>query len=144
MSNLPIYAHRLDLPEAYEAAGRIGRMFGAFLLDWEAVRAYAERWALVANRSTGVDAIGAQSRFCWAADEAATKFSRDQHQAERQIKSVLKPMIEVREPSNRLLAEAHNTNEDFGFPLTENEVKEITVQQIYWSMPARSPNGQRG
>jgi hypothetical protein len=43
----------------------------------------------------------------------------------------LRPLIGIRAPRNRLLAEAHDINADHDFPLTESEVAEITAVAVW-------------
>jgi hypothetical protein len=50
------------------------------------------------------------------------------------ISRVLRPLIDLRAPRGRLLAEAHDCNADSGFPLFEPEVKEIAKIQVYWGI----------
>lgn len=63
--------------------------------------------------------------------------ARRQAMAERAdgaIKRVLRPLIEMRAPRNRIMAEAFNANEDAGSPLTEAEVADRAVTLVYWSL----------
>lgn len=53
------------------------------------------------------------------------------------IARILRPLIEMHAPRNRLLAEAHNANEDAGHALSEDEVEEIAAAQVFWSMQRR-------
>ena len=57
------------------------------------------------------------------------------------IERTLAPLIAMRAPRNRLLAEAHNVNGDNGFPLTEVQVDEITRTEVYWSIRKRARYG---
>jgi hypothetical protein len=50
------------------------------------------------------------------------------------ITYTLRPLIAIRAPKSRLLAEAHNTNADAGFPLAEDEVNELAAIEVYWSL----------
>lgn len=139
---MPFYASRLDLPEAYAAAGRIGRMWVSDKIDWPGVRRFAVRWALMAHQTTGVDRCGAEARFCWAAQDAAAAFERDQDEAARDIKTLIRPLIAAREPWNSLMAQAHDVNGARGFPLTEADVTEIVRAEIYFALPT-APRGAR-
>ena len=50
------------------------------------------------------------------------------------ILRVLRPLIAGRQPSSRLLAEAHNVNGAAGFPFAEREVTEIVSREVFWAM----------
>lgn len=54
---------------------------------------------------------------------------------EMRIARVLKPMIAQRQPSNALRAVAHEINGQAGFPLTEDEVDEVTATEIWFALP---------
>jgi hypothetical protein len=53
------------------------------------------------------------------------------------IAHVLRPLIDMHAPRNRLLAEAHNANEDAGRPLSEPEVAEAAAILVWRSMQGR-------
>jgi len=53
------------------------------------------------------------------------------------IKRVVAPLIAARAQSRRLLAEAHNTNGEAGFPLAEAEVTEIVRVEVFWATRRR-------
>jgi hypothetical protein len=54
-------------------------------------------------------------------------------EAEARIKRRMKPLIDLRQRSNVLLAEAHGENGAAGFPLSEHEVKVIVVAEMQWA-----------
>jgi hypothetical protein len=56
-------------------------------------------------------------------------------EAEARIKRRMKPLIDLRQPSNVLLAEAHGENGASGFPLSEYEVKALVVGELQWAKP---------
>jgi hypothetical protein len=56
-------------------------------------------------------------------------------EAEVRIKRRMKPLIDLRQPSNVLLAEAHGENGASGFPLSEYEVKALVVGELQWAKP---------
>ena len=56
-------------------------------------------------------------------------------EAEARIKRRMKPLIDLRQPSNVLLAEAHGENGATGFPLSEREVASIVAAELQWAMP---------
>lgn len=140
---MPFYAHRLDLPEAYQAADRIGRLVMVGKLDWPDVDRYAHRWAIMAHKATGVAALGAETRFCWAAGDAVTQAEHERADVERAIKVMLRPLIAERVPWNGLMAEAHEINGANGFLLAEAEVSEIVRTEIYFALPP-APRGRHG
>lgn len=142
MSVAPLYSHQLDLPEAYAAAARIGRLFGLDRLDSRAVRHFARRWAVMAHRITGVDARGACNRFMWAAREAAKQAAQDRDETARAIKCAIKPMIGERAAWGALMAQAHDVNGANGFPLVEADVNDIVRTEVFYALPA-APRGQR-
>lgn len=131
---MPFYAHRLDLPEAYQAADRMGRLVVAGKFDWPDVDRFAHRWAAVAHKATGVAALGAETRFCWASWDAFTAAEHERDDAVQAIKATLRPLIEARQPSNRLYAEAHNTNADRDFVLSEDDVDDIVSVEMTWAI----------
>lgn len=61
--------------------------------------------------------------------------------AEHAIKWAVRPMVDRRQPSNRLLAEAHNCNEDCGYPLDEAEVEIAVADLVRWTLPRRRRHG---
>jgi hypothetical protein len=61
--------------------------------------------------------------------------------AEHAIKRTVRPMVDRRQPSNRLLAEAHNCNADHGFPLDEAEVQIEVAALVRWTLPRRHRHG---
>lgn len=131
---LPMYAHRLDLSEAYEAAGRMGRLVVLGKFAWPDVGRFARRWAVLAHKRSGVDALGAETRFCWAAGDAVIQAEHERSDAVLAIKATLRPLIEARQPSNRLYAEAHNTNADRDFVLSEDDVDDIVSVEMSWAI----------
>lgn len=139
---LPLYADRLDMPEAYQAADRLARLFVASKLEWPDVRHYAKRWARMAHQVTGVDAHGAEARFCWAAGDAVTQAERERAEVVRAIKATLRPLIEARQASNRLYAEAHNTNADHDFALSEDDVDDIVTVEMSWAIKKADRNAR--
>lgn len=64
-------------------------------------------------------------------------------QATGTITRTLKPMIGQALPSNQLLAEAHNANADNGFPLSEDEVREVAATEVYWSLQRKRDDPRR-
>lgn len=56
--------------------------------------------------------------------------------AAHHIKRLLEPMIGSRKPSRALLAEAHGVNGEEGFPLTEDEVRDVVRDEVWWSLPS--------
>jgi hypothetical protein len=58
------------------------------------------------------------------------------------IKRVVRPLIEMNLPKNRLLAEAHDVNAGAGTPLTEQEVEKVVKVAVYWWLK-RSQNNAR-
>jgi hypothetical protein len=139
---LPLFAHRLDLAEGYEAADRLGRLFVAGKLEWADVCHYVRHWARLAHKLTGVDASGAEARLAWAASEAVAAAERERSDAERAIKIVLRPLIEARAARGALLAEAHNTNADHGTVLTEVEVEAVAYEEVRWSLQRSQRNAR--
>lgn len=57
--------------------------------------------------------------------------------ARYRIKRTAWPLIEIRAPSNKILAEAFNANEDAGSPLTEDEVTETVKTLLFWALQKR-------
>jgi hypothetical protein len=55
--------------------------------------------------------------------------------AAHHIRRLLEPMIGSRKPSRALLAESHGVNGEEGFPLTEEEVRDIVRDEVWWSLP---------
>jgi hypothetical protein len=131
---MPLYAHRLDLPEAYQAADRLGRLYVAAKIDWQHVRHYTKRWAQMAHKITGVDALGAENRFCWAADDAATQAEQERAEVVRAIKATLRPLIAEHQAWNVLMAEAHEVNGVNDFPLAEADVTEIVRAEVGFAL----------
>jgi hypothetical protein len=56
--------------------------------------------------------------------------------AAHHIKRLLEPMIGSRKPSRALLAEAHGVNGQEGFPLSEDEVRDVVRDEVWWSLPS--------
>jgi hypothetical protein len=129
---LPLFAHRLDLAEGYEAADRLGRLFVAGKLEWADVCHYVRHWARLAHKLTGVDASGAEARLAWAASEAVAAAERERSEAERAIKNVLRPLIEARVPKAGLLSGANQSNADHGALLTGDEVEAVVRTEVDW------------
>lgn len=140
---MPFYAHRLDLPEAYQAADRMGRLVMVGTFDWPAVDRFARRWAVMAHKATGVDALGAETRFCWASWDAFAAAEHERANVERAIKVMLRPLIAERRPWNVLMAEAHEINGGNGFPLAEADVSEIVRTEVHFALPP-APRGRHG
>jgi hypothetical protein len=61
--------------------------------------------------------------------------------AEHAINRTVRPMVDRRQPSNRLLAEAHNCNEDHGHVLDEAEVQIAVADIVRWTLPRRRRHG---
>jgi hypothetical protein len=61
--------------------------------------------------------------------------------AEHAIKRTMRPMVARRKPSNQLLAEAHNCNQDQGYPLDEAEVEIAVAEIVRWTLPRRRRHG---
>jgi hypothetical protein len=139
---MPFYAAKGDLPEAYAAAERIGCQLVLGTIDWDGVRQWANRWALMTHRATGVERYGAQARFCWACSDSADWFQNQREDIVFAIKRLLKPMIATRAPWNNLMAQAHDLNGARNFPLTEAEVTEIVRIEVYFAIPP-PPRGIR-
>lgn len=57
------------------------------------------------------------------------------------IKRTVRTMVERREPSRRLLAEAHNCNQDYGYPLDEAEVAIEAAGHLQPFQPRRPRRG---
>lgn len=53
----------------------------------------------------------------------------------------LRPLIAVRVPRNRLMAEGHNLNGDRGFPLSEPEVEELVTILVWRTMQGERRHG---
>lgn len=50
------------------------------------------------------------------------------------IQRILKPLIGIGAPRNRLMAEAFNANEDHGSPLSEQQVAEAVKTRVFWAI----------
>jgi hypothetical protein len=60
------------------------------------------------------------------------------------IKNALRPLIPLRTPWRRLMAEAHDINGDADFPLSEDEVADVVKTEIYFALPVeRRPSHGR-
>lgn len=57
------------------------------------------------------------------------------------IRRTVRPMVDRRQPSNRLLAEAHNQNADHDFVLDEAEVEIEVADLVRWTLPRRRRHG---
>jgi hypothetical protein len=61
-------------------------------------------------------------------------FAAAEDRATGAIGRALRPLIGIGAPRNRLLAEAHNANEDHGRPLSERQVEDVAKTQVYWAI----------
>jgi hypothetical protein len=56
------------------------------------------------------------------------------------IRRSIAPLIALKSAARRLLAEAHNCNADFGFPLRERDVTEVVGIEVYAALhPEEAP-----
>jgi hypothetical protein len=101
---------------------------------WLTEQQAAEILLLTASRHRVMaDDVGQTFRFLWWLLVEHRKREDYRIAAARSaIWRAVRPLIQDRRPINRVLAEAHDANGSYDFPLTEAEVSRLVDQIILW------------